>query len=104
MRGSLKKTLALILDCAVVLVVVTTWALVRSSLERGWTDFAAIRRGEEPKYASQAGFLNDGGSVLYEGRLYRVYRVKRSINYQYSDKMGYLVGVRVVWNMPTRMF
>jgi len=80
----------------------TVW--VRASIKRGWEDYEAIAFRKQPKYAHDPVPIGDGGSVIYTGSRYEVTRVKRFITYEYGDKSGYLVGARIIWRMPLRMF
>jgi hypothetical protein len=80
----------------------TVW--VRASIKKGWEDYEAIALRKDPKYAHDPMPIPDGGSVIYSGWCYEVTRVKRFITYEYGDKSGYLVGARIIWGMPLRMF
>lgn len=98
-----KKFTIFLLASTVVLLAATGTIWVRASIKRGWEDYSAIALRKEPKYAHDPLPIPDGGSVVYSGWRYEVTRVKRFITYEYGDKSGFLVGVRIRWRMPLRI-
>jgi hypothetical protein len=82
----------------------TVWFGI-TGYHRGRVDLLEVQEGRAPKYAKVLCYPMDGGSVMYVGRDYYIFRMHRLLlGAGNNPPFGYLGGVKLEWRLPIRLF
>ena len=95
-----KRVRRIILAIAIPVVILSMGAYLSLFLmvrSQAINDYEQVRRGKSPIHTSQLYPLEDGGSDMWEGSGYRVYRLKQYVGdiAESREQQEYLVGARL---------